>query len=193
MKNVNFKCHLEFKNAFTTKMAKFLLERDTAKLYRLGIFIETKMSITPAIEFIKKNKWATSDQFYNVTMVYHPTNHKNFQEFIFLYIEKGYDIEAIKFKDDNKWFKSTQLIDLIISGSKLDLNNPWFRWHDLSILFSQDPLEKMKNVHFNILKIKIADITKMKSWIENNKSDDNSASLFHPESWKNVKTLGCNI
>ena len=67
----SFKCKLKFKDEFTTKMAKFLLKSDTAKYYRLGISIESSLSINSAIEFVKNNKLTTRDQFYSILLIYY--------------------------------------------------------------------------------------------------------------------------
>ena len=170
-------------------MAKFLLTKETAKLYRLGIFIESEMSISPAIEFVKKNKWVTPDQFYSVVITYHPGSHKFYQEFMSHYITQGYDLEAIYFRNIRKITKSIQFLDVLTSYNYLAMNNLLLKWKELSIIFCRIPLDIIKGVHFNNLHAYSSDIIKMKNDFEENQKDDDYSltTVFHQESCRTLK------
>ena len=152
MKNNNFKCKLEFKSAFSKYILKFLLTNGTAKLYRLGIYIESNLSIKPALEFIKKNPWPTSDQFYSVIIRYHSEFHKQYQEFLDEYISQGYDLSAVSYSNPSAIRKSICYIDKVISWTNSSNMRLWDQGKLLSIWYCSNPLQNIKGFLFNKLK-----------------------------------------
>ena len=151
MRNSNFKCKLEFKSAFNKYILKFLLTKGTAKLYRLGIYIESNLSIKPALEFIKKNPWPTSDQFYSVIIQYHPEFHQQYQEFLYEYISQGYDLGAVSYDNARAIQKTIRYIDHLPYYNNLPNERIWNQWNELSIQFCSDPVENIKGFLFNKL------------------------------------------
>ena len=137
MKNSNFKCKLEFKYAFSKYILKFLLTNGTAKLYRLGIFIESNLSIKSALKFIKNNPWPTSDQFYSVTIRYHSEFHNQYHKFLDEYTNSNlnfpnwsmiFNINWSKIKEENIWlihdFKCTLVHDKFVTHSQKIVSEP---------------------------------------------------------------------
>ena len=151
MRNSKFKCKLEFKSAFSKYNLKFLLTHGTAKLYRLGIYIESNLSIKPALEFIKKNPWPTADQFYSVIIHYHPEFHKQYQEFLDEYISQGYYLGAVSYYNEKAIRKNIRYREYLSHYNNLSNERIWNQWNELSIQFCSDPLENIKGFLFNKL------------------------------------------
>ena len=162
MKNSNFKCKLKFKYAFSKYNLKFLLTHGTAKLYRLGIYIESNLSIKPALEFIKKNPWPTVDQFYSVIIRYNPEFHTLYQEFLDEYISQGYDLGAVRYYNPKAIWKNIRYIDYLHYYNNLPNERIWSQWNKLSIQFCSKPLENIKGFLFNKLEAYSSDTFKYK-------------------------------
>ena len=94
--------NLNSNKAFTLKYAKLLVKNGIAQRYRLGICLESGMSIQSATQFMENNILANSDQFYSVFIRYHSSFHNELQEFLSEYIKRGFDLEAIEFEERRK-------------------------------------------------------------------------------------------
>ena len=98
MKNKDSRFKMLIKKPFTKKNAEFLLKNTIYNYFSLGILIDQERSYKAAINFLECLEEYPTFLFYDVKLTIRKETYDYANRFTKLYLDKGFDMEALKIK-----------------------------------------------------------------------------------------------